>query len=463
MPRAFAPLPPVPDHPSLEARRARALGGRADVRAAPRAEPRRSALQLRRRADHGQQPDGRSPRVGPDAEGRLPALQGAPRLRPALPERIRLPGPLGGGGGGEGAGAQLEARDRGVRPRGVCRALQGARRATYARGHHRAVEAPRHVDGLGRRLLHVLRHEHRVHLALPQGRARAGLALPGASRDAVVPALRHVDLPARGLFGRVPRARAPVALRPLPAARPRGRVARRLDDDPLDVARQRRGGRAARGRVRPDGGRRVVRRRSQAGRGVRGTGARRGSRRSPVSRALRRPGGGGRGRAPRDPVGARSRSRKGRASSTSPPGPAPRTSSSGGSTSSPCSSRSTSRASSTTRTARWPGSRRAKPRRRSSPACANAACSSTRGRSSTAIRRAGAARRRCSSASSTTGSSPPRRSGSRCSTRTRPSSGRRPSTRSGWTTGCGTWATGTSRASAISGSRSRSIRAPAAT
>ena len=70
--------------------------------------------------------------------------------------------------------------------------------AEYARGDHRAVEAARHVDGLGRRLLHVLRHEHRVHLALPQGRARARLALPGTSGDAVVPALRHVDLPARG-------------------------------------------------------------------------------------------------------------------------------------------------------------------------------------------------------------------------------------------------------------------------
>src|ERR1051325_3407554 len=36
----------------------------------------------------------RAHRVGADAEGRLPALQGAPRLRSALPERLRLPGAL---------------------------------------------------------------------------------------------------------------------------------------------------------------------------------------------------------------------------------------------------------------------------------------------------------------------------------------------------------------------------------
>ena len=46
---------------------------------------------------------------------------------------------------------------------------------------------------------------------------------------------------------------------------------------------------------------------------------------------------------------------------------------------------------------------------------------------------------------------------------TRRSNGRLRSTRSGWTTGCGTWATGTSRAAATSGFRCRSIPASAAT
>ena len=151
----FEPLPPVPDHPALERAILELLGARGDVRAAARAEPRRPALQLHGRPDHGQQPDGRPPRLGPHAEGRLPALQGATRLRPALPERLRLPGPAGRGRGREVARAELEARDRGVRARRVRRALQGARRALRRRDH-RAVEAARHVDGLGQRLLHLL-------------------------------------------------------------------------------------------------------------------------------------------------------------------------------------------------------------------------------------------------------------------------------------------------------------------
>ena len=50
--------------------------------------------------------------------------------------------------------------------------------------------------------------------------------------DGVVPALRHVDLAARADHRGVYRPRRPVALRPPAAARPAGRVARRLDDDP---------------------------------------------------------------------------------------------------------------------------------------------------------------------------------------------------------------------------------------
>ena len=153
------------------------------------------------------------------------------------------------------------------------RALQGARRAVRRRDD-RAVEAPRPVDGLGQRLPHLLGHEHRVHLALPEGVPRARVALQGPPLDAVVPALRHLALAARaGRRGELPRARAPVAVRPLPAGRPRGRVAGRLDDDAVDAARERRRGRQAGRRVRPArrrlaarrGGRRVRQRR--AGRG----------------------------------------------------------------------------------------------------------------------------------------------------------------------------------------------------
>ena len=61
----------------------------------------------------------------------------------------------------------------------------------------RGSQAARPVDGLGQRLLHVQRHEHRVHLEVPEDRPRARLALHGPPRDRVVPALRHVALAAR--------------------------------------------------------------------------------------------------------------------------------------------------------------------------------------------------------------------------------------------------------------------------
>ena len=182
-------------------------------------------------------PMGVAPRVGPDAEGRLPALQGDARLRPALPERLRLPGPLGRGRGREVARPELEARDRGVRARRVRRALQGARRRVR-RGDHRAVEAARHVDGLGQRLLHVLGHEHRVHLALPEGgpRARAGstraIARPSGARAAARrsrstsrPARRYQELEHPSLFVRFP-LRSARASRSSSGRRRRGRCPR---------------------------------------------------------------------------------------------------------------------------------------------------------------------------------------------------------------------------------------------
>src|SRR5439155_17477367 len=127
---------------------ARVVGRGADLRPAPGAEPRRQTVQLHRRADHREQSDGRPPRLGPDAEGRLPTLQGSPRIRPALPERLRLPGAVGRGRGREVARPELQAGDRGVRARRVRRALQGAR-GEVLQGDHRAVAPARDVDGLG--------------------------------------------------------------------------------------------------------------------------------------------------------------------------------------------------------------------------------------------------------------------------------------------------------------------------
>ena len=100
-----------------------------------------------------------------------------------------------------------------------------------------------------------------------QHRQRARLAREGAPLDRVVPSLRHVDLGPRAprqLRG----ARRPVALRPLPAARPRGRVDRRLDDDPVDPARKRGCRRQPRGRLRPARERRLGRVRALPGRDV---------------------------------------------------------------------------------------------------------------------------------------------------------------------------------------------------
>src|SRR5215467_8501839 len=69
----------------------RALGGRGDVREAPRTEPWRPDLLLHGRAGHREPDVARRPYgLGPDPEGCLPALQGAAGLRPALPEWLRL-------------------------------------------------------------------------------------------------------------------------------------------------------------------------------------------------------------------------------------------------------------------------------------------------------------------------------------------------------------------------------------
>ena len=100
------------------------------------------------------------------------------------------------------------------------------------------------------------------------------------------------------------------------------------------------------------------------------------------------------------------------------PGAGPRTSSSRASTTCPCWPRST-RPGACCPASASTASPPTRSRSPSSTTFGTAASFSRRGRSSTATRRAGGAARRSSSGSSTTGSSPPRRSGSRCSTRTR--------------------------------------------
>ena len=129
--------------------------------------------------------------LGSDAEGHLAALPRDAGLRPALPERLRLPGPLGRGGGREGAWAELQARDRGVRARPLRARLPRSRRPLRGRAH-RALQAARPVDGLGPVVLHDDRPQHQLHLGVPQALSRARMAVPRPPLDAVVPPLRHV-------------------------------------------------------------------------------------------------------------------------------------------------------------------------------------------------------------------------------------------------------------------------------
>ena len=256
-------------------------------------------MELSGRSDHRQQPDGRPPRLGPHVQGSLSALPRHAGRGPALPERLRLPGPVGRGQRREGARLHQQARHRGVRDRRVRPPVQAAR-PDVCRAPDRAVDPPRLLDGLerpgraapaarphgrgpaaagddpgrgrpghrqrgdagrpagdarGRRqLLHVRQREQRPHLGLPRGVPPAGLDLQRPRHHALVPALRDRHLPdgdERGLRG----PRGPGPDRPPAAGGPPGRGAAGLDDHALDAGRQRRCRGGRRPRVRPRSGR----------------------------------------------------------------------------------------------------------------------------------------------------------------------------------------------------------------
>ena len=164
----FTPLPRVPDHPELEREGLARWEERAHLRAAARAEPRRPALQLHRRADHGEQPDGRAPRLGPhatrtstSATRRCAATTSATRTA----STARACGSRWRWRRSSGSTRSATSRQYGLAEFAArCR----ERVAEYSEVQTDAVAAAGPVDGLGQLLLHHLRHEHRVHLAFPR-------------------------------------------------------------------------------------------------------------------------------------------------------------------------------------------------------------------------------------------------------------------------------------------------------
>ena len=211
------------------ARDPRALGARGHVRAAARAEPRRPEVVS---FVDGPVTANKSARAStPPGAGRSRTSSSATRRCAASTSATRT-GSTARGSGSRSASSASSASTRSARSRSTASTSSRAAAARSSSSRRRdadaRLEAARPVDGLGQRLLHVQRHEHRVHLAVPEERARARLALHRPPLDRVVPALRDVALAARALaVGRLPGPRRPVALRPLPAARPAGRVARR--------------------------------------------------------------------------------------------------------------------------------------------------------------------------------------------------------------------------------------------
>ena len=216
-----------------------------------------------------------------DVFQRYKALRG---LRPALPERLRLPGPLDRGRRRARARAQLEARDRGVRARRVRAQVPRGRRAGRRRSSRRARSASASGWTGGRDYFTFSDTNIEYIWKFLADRPRARLARTRPPLDRVVPALRDVDLGARAA-GQLRGPDRSVALRALPAARPRRRGARRLDDDAVDAARERRRGGQPGRRVRPARERRLGRGRALPGRDVHAARQGRGARRAPLPRA----------------------------------------------------------------------------------------------------------------------------------------------------------------------------------
>ena len=275
----------------------RPLARAGHLRTTPRPERRQSALVVPRRADHRQQPDGRPSRLGPHVQGprssattRCSARTSAGRTA----STARACGSRSTSSASWASPASATSRRYGIAEFvSLCKqrvltyaALQTEQsirlgmwmdwndpdelrrlRDLLGRGPVAGHRRSRARDGpvtdtvemivgrlgmpeLGGSLLHVQQREQRPHLGLPRRVPPARLAVQGPRLDALVRALRHGHQPdgdERGLPG----PRGPRPDRPLPARRPAGRVAARLDDDALDADRERRRGGRPGPRLRP--------------------------------------------------------------------------------------------------------------------------------------------------------------------------------------------------------------------
>ena len=260
-------------------------------------------LVVHRRPGDGEQEARRAHGVGPDAEGRLPALQGAARLRPALPERLRLPGAVDRGRRGAplGLNSKREIEEFGLEE--FARRCREVVVQSSADADARLIRLGQWMDWGSDYFTFSDTNIEYIWRMLKVVHERGWLYMGHRSTEwcpRCGTSLSQHELTQSGVYQ--DRADPSLYVRFPLLDRPR-RVARHLDDDAVDAAGERRRRRQSRRRVRAARERRVGRRRALPGRDVRRAQARRGARRLALRGPVRRARAGRRGGAPRDPVG----------------------------------------------------------------------------------------------------------------------------------------------------------------
>ena len=221
------------------------VGGRTSIPAASRQEPRRAEVQLHRRADHGEQARSASTtawgRTLKDVFQRYKALRGFDQR---YQNGFDCQGLSGRGRGREGARAQLEARDRGVRPRRV--RARAAASVVVALRRHLTEQSKRLGQWMDWGNDYFTFSDTNIEYIwrFLEGRPRPRLALHGPSLDAsgARAAARRLSQHEQAGDENYDELEHPSLFVRFPLLDARGRVARRLDDDAVDAARERGGG-----------------------------------------------------------------------------------------------------------------------------------------------------------------------------------------------------------------------------